>query len=505
MVAVISNGTAILGLGNLGALASKPVMEGKSVLFKRFADIDSIDLEIATEDADEFINAVKYLAGFGGINLEDIKAPECFIIEQRLRELMTIPVFHDDQHGTAIICAAGLINALDLTDRDMKHCRVVINGAGAAGIAWQFSSLFGRDSGVALLVFFMALKPMEMRSRRDAMVVVMLGFFLLLTHYFYSQSILTRLWLLATSTLLTATLIRLHGGPQPLRSIARYAALMLAQALPFMLAMFVLFPSVNGPLWGLPQDAYSGLAGLSDRMSPGSLDNLIQSGAIAFRVQFADDIPEKSSLYWRGPVFIDYDGQTWRSRPAYMQRTTSPPLIEADGAGTRYVITLEPHNLRWLLPLDLPTALPDGAIITSTLETFAREPVRNRARYAFTSALTFRVNRQETTNVRQQAPRLPRGLNPRARELAESWQARFKSAEMISTPRSSTFARKTSSTRCNRSCSANTPSTISCSPRTAASASTTRRPTSFSCAPPASRHASSPVIRAVKSIRSTAI
>ncbi|HEY5818809.1 MAG TPA: NADP-dependent malic enzyme [Mesorhizobium sp.] len=136
MVAVISNGTAILGLGNLGALASKPVMEGKAVLFKRFADVDSIDLEVDTEDPDAFINCVRYLGpSFGGINLEDIKAPDCFIIEQRLRELMDIPVFHDDQHGTAIIATAGLINALEITGRDMKNTRLVCNGAGAAGIA----------------------------------------------------------------------------------------------------------------------------------------------------------------------------------------------------------------------------------------------------------------------------------------------------------------------------------------------------------------------------------
>ena len=136
MVAVITNGTAILGLGDLGALAAKPVMEGKAVLFKRFADVDSIDLEVDTEDADEFINCVRFLGpSFGGINLEDIKAPECFIIEQRLRELMDIPVFHDDQHGTAIIAAAGLINALDLTGRDMKTTKLVCNGAGSAGIA----------------------------------------------------------------------------------------------------------------------------------------------------------------------------------------------------------------------------------------------------------------------------------------------------------------------------------------------------------------------------------
>jgi malate dehydrogenase (oxaloacetate-decarboxylating)(NADP+) len=136
LVAVISNGTAILGLGNLGALASKPVMEGKAVLFKRFADVDSIDLEVDTQNIDEFVNCVRFLGpSFGGINLEDIKAPDCFIIEQRLRELMDIPVFHDDQHGTAIIATAGLINALHLTGRDMQNTRLVCNGAGAAGIA----------------------------------------------------------------------------------------------------------------------------------------------------------------------------------------------------------------------------------------------------------------------------------------------------------------------------------------------------------------------------------
>jgi malate dehydrogenase (oxaloacetate-decarboxylating)(NADP+) len=135
-VAVITNGTAILGLGNLGAIAAKPVMEGKAVLFKRFADIDSIDLEVSSEDPDEIINCVKLLGkSWGGINLEDIKAPECFIIEQRLRELLDIPVFHDDQHGTAIIASAGLLNALDLTGRDISNTRLVCNGAGAAGIA----------------------------------------------------------------------------------------------------------------------------------------------------------------------------------------------------------------------------------------------------------------------------------------------------------------------------------------------------------------------------------
>ncbi|MBY0562663.1 MAG: NADP-dependent malic enzyme [Hyphomonadaceae bacterium] len=136
LVAVISNGTAILGLGNLGAIASKPVMEGKSVLFKRFADVDSIDIEVTTQDVEEFITTVRNIGPtFGGINLEDIKSPECFVIESRLRDELDIPVFHDDQHGTAIIAAAGLLNACELTGRSLKDIKVVVNGAGAAGLS----------------------------------------------------------------------------------------------------------------------------------------------------------------------------------------------------------------------------------------------------------------------------------------------------------------------------------------------------------------------------------
>ena len=135
LVAVISNGTAVLGLGDIGALAGKPVMEGKAVLFKRFADVDCIDLEVDTKEVDEFVNCVRFLGPtFGGINLEDIKAPECFIIEQRLREAMDIPIFHDDQHGTAIISAAGLINALHLTGRDIKDVKLVVNEIGRAHV-----------------------------------------------------------------------------------------------------------------------------------------------------------------------------------------------------------------------------------------------------------------------------------------------------------------------------------------------------------------------------------
>jgi len=167
-VAVISNGTAILGLGDLGALASKPVMEGKAVLFKRFADVDAIDLEIDTTDVDAFVNCVRYLGpSFGGINLEDIKAPDCFVIEERLREMMDIPVFHDDQHGTAIISTAGVINALHLTGRKLSDIKVVVNGAGAAGIAClELLKAMGLPHGNAILCDS---KGVVYRGRTDGM------------------------------------------------------------------------------------------------------------------------------------------------------------------------------------------------------------------------------------------------------------------------------------------------------------------------------------------------
>lgn len=303
---------------------------------------------------------------------------------------------------------------------------------GVVAIAWQFRTLFGRDAGVALIVFFMAVKPLETRTRRDATALVMLGFFLLLTHYFYSQSIPTGIWLLAATAQLTATLIRLHGGDQAPLAIVRYAGLLLTQALPFMLIMFLLFPRVTGPLWGLPQDAHSGVSGLSDQMSPGSLSRLIQSSAIALRVQFSGELPPQASLYWRGPVFDDYDGVTWRPLPATVRAPGAGPSVEAYGASYRYVSTLEPHQQRWLLALDLPIEQPPDSVLTRNLETLARDPLRRRARFAFVSAPDSVANRQESPALLRQALRLPAGLNPRSRQLAADWRARLGSARAIS-------------------------------------------------------------------------
>lgn len=293
--------------------------------------------------------------------------------------------------------------------------------AGTAGIYLQYRTLFGRDAGVALLVLFIALKPLEMRARRDAIVVVMLGFFLLLTHYFHSQSIPTGLWLVAAATLQTATLLRIHGGRQPLPLIVRYAAVLLLQATPFMLALFVLFPRVPGPLWGLPQDAHGGKSGLPESITHGSISNLARDGTIAFRSRFNGAPPENSKLYWRGPVMDEFDGRSWR--PTRLGRSETA-AIEARGSAVDYEITLEPHNQRWLLALDAPQKIPEKAVVNVRMQVIANGPVRQRSRFAFRSSLDYRFNVNESRATLTAALQLPSGGNPRARALAGEWRRR---------------------------------------------------------------------------------
>lgn len=294
--------------------------------------------------------------------------------------------------------------------------------AGMVGVFVEYHTLFGRDAGVAMLSLFIALKLLEMREMRDAYAVLLLGYFLLLTHYFYSQSIPTAAWMLAALLLVTTALIRLHGGggERPATSL-RSAASLTAQALPFMLILYLLFPRISGPLWGLPQDAYSGLTGLSDSMAPGSMSNLIRSGAIAFRAEFAGPPPPQRALYWRGPVLDDYDGQTWRARTLMR---AMPPHLEMRSAELPYTLTIEPHNQRWLLALDLPNRTPPNTFLTYDFQLLAREPLRSRTRIDLAAVVDYRANADgEARRVLDQALQLPPGGNPRSRQLAARWRA----------------------------------------------------------------------------------
>ncbi|MCH2219257.1 MAG: DUF3488 and transglutaminase-like domain-containing protein, partial [Dechloromonas sp.] len=301
--------------------------------------------------------------------------------------------------------------------------------AGCAGILIEFRTLFGRDAGVAMLVVFMAMKLLELKSRRDAMVVVVLGYFLLLTHYLYSQSIPTGIWLLFALWLLTTTLIRLHGGPSNTGSASlRYAARLCLQAIPFMLVLYLLFPRISGPLWGLPSDAHAGMTGLSDSMSPGSISRLAQSADIAFRARFIDAPPAKHKLYWRGPVLENFDGTTWRPHTGQGAAATldrmSPPV--------RYELTLEAHNQRWILALDAPVSLPEGIFLSAALAATQRQPVTERQRFALAASLDYRFNADEDPRTLQRNLSIPAQANAKTRALALGWrQAGLRPEEII--------------------------------------------------------------------------
>lgn len=291
--------------------------------------------------------------------------------------------------------------------------------AGCAGILIEFRTLFGRDAGVAMLVMFMTMKLLELKSRRDAMVIVTLGYFLLLTHYLYSQSILTGLWLLAAMWGVTATLIRLHGGPDGTpRPTLRLAAVMCLQAIPFMLVLYLLFPRISGPLWGLPSDAHAGMTGLSETMSPGSIAQLAQNADIAFRVRFDGPVPPKQKLYWRGPVMEQFDGITWRPyegrHPAAHLDILSPPIS--------YETTLEAHNQRWLLALDAPSQLPPETFLNGTLAAARRQALNERQRFRFSASLDYRFNAIEDPNVLRRNLALPERSNPKTQALASQWR-----------------------------------------------------------------------------------
>lgn len=304
-----------------------------------------------------------------------------------------------------------------------KIFKVFLVMAGAAGIVIEYRTLLGRDAGVAMLVYLIALKLLELKSRRDALVIIILGYFLLLTHYFYSQSIPTGLWLLGATLVVTGALVHLHGDVEiSVRENLKFAGQLLLQALPLMVVLYLLFPRINGPLWGIPQDAHAGKTGLSNNMAPGNLSELVQSNEIAFRVRFDSPVPERRLLYWRGPVLERYDGKEWLP-PRFV--TKLAPSIEALGPGVNYSLTLEAHNERWLLPLDLPVRLPNdvesGAQMDDRAVVLSRSPIRSRQRVDFTSSTAYRLNIEESADILRSNLQLPPGHNPRSLALAKQW------------------------------------------------------------------------------------
>ena len=305
--------------------------------------------------------------------------------------------------------------------------------AGFGAIAIQFHTVFGRSAGVALLALMLALKLLESRSSRDGLAVILLCLFMLLTQFIYSQSLFNALLMVGSAIVVTAALIVLNHEHQPARHTLRLATLMLAQATPFMLILFLLFPRISGPLWGLPSDAHGALTGLSDSMSPGSISQVSRSDAIAFRVKFAaaDNAgtipkpPPQNILYWRGPVLASFDGRTWQiGRMGNLIKLADPEFMPYAISGTpvNYTVTLEPHNRTWLFALELPGTMPQDAIIASNFQLHAKTPVRSRLRYEMRSFPEIVAGRDERVALLNEARQLPAGSNPRTIELARQWR-----------------------------------------------------------------------------------
>jgi len=290
------------------------------------------------------------------------------------------------------------------------------------GVWIEFRTLFGRQSGILLLMLFSGLKLLETRTHRDAAIGVFLGYFLVITNFLYTQTILTAMLMAAALFLLTATLVGFSAPQRPVRANVRTSALLLAHAAPAALALFLLFPRVQGPLWGLPQDAYSAMTGLSDTMTAGSISSLALADTIAFRAEFHSAPPPQALRYWRGPVLWDFDGRTWRVGASFLSEF-SPP--QGARASYRYEVVLEPHNRHWLFALETAASLPERARMTFDGQVVSASPVRTRVRYELTSVIAPQA-REENESVLRRAQRLPSGFNPRSVALAREWRAASK-------------------------------------------------------------------------------
>lgn len=309
--------------------------------------------------------------------------------------------------------------------------RLPMTIAGGLAVLAAYGSFLGRNASVALFLVMLALKLLETKSKRDYIVMVILGYFLTVNVLLFTQAIWVFFAMLAALLGLTACLIAAtHSNNQlDFKVQAKLAGTMLMQAVPIMLVLFLLFPRIPGPLWGIPKDTYSGMTGLSDSMEPGSISELSLSSKIAFRVEFKSAMPPYSQLYWRGPVLWHQEGRKWQM--------TSDNLIlpkeslETSGPVTDYTITLEPHNRNWLLMLDMPTSLPPDAITKHDMQVLSKNPVRTRIRYDGQSSTNYQLGKTLSDRERVLSLQLLEDENPKTRQLAQQWLDEKKPPEEI--------------------------------------------------------------------------
>jgi transglutaminase-like putative cysteine protease len=291
--------------------------------------------------------------------------------------------------------------------------------AATVGTFLTYGRIFGREAGTTLLLVMAALKLLEMRTQREVVLSIYLGFFLVITNFLFSQSIPLGLYMLVCVWIFIAVMVGFNrvGRPPTVAERLGPSGALLVQALPLMVAFFILFPRAQGPLWALPQDSRSGTTGLSETMSPGNIANLIKSDDVAFRVVFDGDIPPYRNLYWRGPVLVDFDGTTWKMRPASGGRVDHPRRENL----VKYAVTLEPHSKNWLFALDVPGAVPPRATLLSDMQLRHARVVDTRMRYEMASYLTYRFGADANRAQLDNALRFDETRNPKAVALGRQW------------------------------------------------------------------------------------
>ena len=332
----------------------------------------------------------------------------------------------------SVIVAAIWRYHIEITGKKLPkiYLTIPITMLAGLGIMFTFRSLFGREASLALLVIMLGLKLLETRTLRDYVLVILLSYFLVANAFLFSQSLVTLAFTLPPLICITATLISISHRPKSNNSqlswqfLLKLSGGMLLQAVPVMLILFVLFPRIPGPLWGIPEDSYSGMTGLSDSLNFGNISNLTKNSAIAFRVEFKDKIPAQNQLYWRGPVLWHQDGSHWLMSSQHIGLPKEKLVTTGDAIS--YTITLEPHNRTWLLMLDMPSVIPINSELSPTLthdyQLIASQNVHNRIRYSGISHSQYRLGNAQLTEVeRNMALQLNEFENPKTKALAQSW------------------------------------------------------------------------------------
>ena len=308
--------------------------------------------------------------------------------------------------------------------------RVVLMFAGVLGVYGSYGSLAGREVGIALLVLLAGFKIFESNSKRDFYISTYLGYFLIITNFFYTQTIPTATYMVFIIIIMTAGLIGFNDTQQQLTLVKRYkfAGSLLLQSLPLLLVLFVLFPRINGPLWGLPKDAYTSVTGITDEMTPGTISKLVQSDEVAFRVTFEGQIPEQSQLYWRGPVFWKTNGRKWS--PGLHSEDERPQQIEFFGEPVHYDVTIEPSNEKWLFGLEMVSQIPTKTHRTTDYQLKTLQPIRARKAYSLSSYTSYQINKDANADL-ERGLYLPKIPHPKTRELASQFREKYKEPSLI--------------------------------------------------------------------------